>query len=183
MTLGFDGLYAGAGEVLAGRDMDGLAIADVEVVATGGDSLRLTFPLISPESGVEMLRLDFTTALFSAGAVLQASLQNSTSAEWDWQRVDPGDAVGEVLSNTTTLRGTVQSRSLLEGRGDTGGSLTPNGDGVNDQASFHFKVIKVGDDSPVEGADLRFERSAGAAVGRAARGEYRGVRSWVGWSG
>ena len=51
MTLGFDGLYAGAGEVLAGRDMAGLAIAEVEVVATAGDSLRLAFPPISPESG------------------------------------------------------------------------------------------------------------------------------------
>ena len=28
--------------------------------------------------------------------------------------------------------------------------FTPNGDGINDEASFRFAVVKVGDDSPVE---------------------------------
>ena len=121
MTLGFDDLYAGAGEVLAGRDMDGLAIADVEVVATSGDSLRLAFPLIGPESGIEVLRLDFTTALFAAGAVLQASLQNSTSEEWDWQRVDPGDAVRGSDQQHHDLEGRSAEPIIVGGRGNTRG--------------------------------------------------------------
>jgi flagellar hook assembly protein FlgD len=28
--------------------------------------------------------------------------------------------------------------------------FSPNGDGINDEASFRFKVVKVSDDSPVE---------------------------------
>jgi len=29
-------------------------------------------------------------------------------------------------------------------------AFTPNGDGINDEVRFIFKVVKVGDDSPVE---------------------------------
>ena len=56
---------------------------------TAGDSLQVAFSAISPSSGVEVVRLDFSTALFSTGAVLQASLQHSVEGEGGWQRVDP----------------------------------------------------------------------------------------------
>ena len=150
MNLRFDGFYGGGEEELAGEDMAGMVIADAEVMPTAGDSLHLAFPAIGPNSGVDVLRLDFTTALFSTGAVLEASLQNGAATTGGWQRVDPGEAVGEIVSNTTTLVGAVKQGALLQEVEVEPAAFSPNGDGINDQAQFRFKVVKVSDDSPVE---------------------------------
>ena len=69
MPLRFVGLYAGAEDAFdPSADLSSLAMADVEVVQTRTDSLQLAFPSVGPSSGVEVMRLDFATALFSTGA-------------------------------------------------------------------------------------------------------------------
>lgn len=151
MPLRFVGLYAGAEDAFdPSADLSSLAVADVEVMQTRTDSLQLAFPPVGPSSSVEVLRLDFATALFSTGAVMRALLKNSDAGEGNWQRVDAGNALTEIESNTTTLVGAVQSTSLLTEVEVIPHVFTPNGDGVNDQAQFAFKVVRVGDDSPAE---------------------------------
>ena len=150
MRLAFAGVYGGPAAALATEVGADWALDGAEVVPTAGDSLQVAFSAISPSSGVEVVRLDFSTALFSTGAVLQASLQHSVEGEGGWQRVDPGEAVAEVVSNTTTLVGKVASGPLVQAVSVVPAVFTPNGDGINDEASFRFTVVKVGDDSPVE---------------------------------
>ena len=150
MRLAFAGVYGGPAAALATDVGADWALDGAEVVPTAGDSLQVAFSAISPSSGVEVVRLDFSTALFSTGAVLQASLQHSIEGEGGWQRVDPGEAVAEVVSNTTTLVGKVASGPLVQAVSVVPAVFTPNGDGINDEASFRFTVVKVGDDSPVE---------------------------------
>ena len=150
MNLRFEDLFGGDEDELAADDMTGMAIEGAEVMPTAGDSLRVVFPAIGPNSGVDVLRLDFTTALFSTGAVLEASLQNRASGAGGWQRVDPGEAVGEVVSNTTTLVGAVKRGGLMQDVAVEPRAFSPNGDGINDHVQLSFKVVKVGDDSPVE---------------------------------
>ncbi len=150
MRLAFEGVYGGPAAALATDVGADWALEGAEVVPTAGDSLQVAFSAISPSSGVEVVRLDFSTALFSTGAVLQASLQHSVEGEGGWQRVDPGEAVAEVVSNTTTLVGKVASGPLVQAVSVVPAVFTPNGDGVNDEVSFRFTVVKVGDDSPVE---------------------------------
>ena len=150
MNLRFEGLYGGDEAALVADDMTGMVIDGTQVVPTAGDSLRVAFPAIGPNSGVDVVRLDFTTALFSTGAVLEASLQNGGTVAGGWQRVDPGEAVGEVVSNTTTLVGAVKQGALLQDIAVEPAAFSPNSDGINDQTQFRFKVVKVGDDSPVE---------------------------------
>ena len=150
MRLAFAGVYGGPAAALATDVGADWALEGAEVVPTAGDSLQVAFSAISPSSGVEVVRLDFSTALFSTGAVLQASLQHSVEGEGGWQRVDPGEAVAEVVSNTTTLVGKVASGPLVQAVSVEPAVFTPNGDGINDEASFRFTVVKVGDDSPVE---------------------------------
>ena len=151
MSLDFIGLYAGAElDFTSGADMIALRVEDAEIAATGTDSLLLSFPLIQPNNGIELLRLDFKTALFSTGAVLRASLQNRASGEGAWQRVDAGNAFELASSNTTTLVGAVGEKQLLREAKVHPAAFSPNGDGINDETIFAFKVVRVGDDSPVE---------------------------------
>ncbi|MYC70357.1 MAG: hypothetical protein F4X17_06565 [Gemmatimonadetes bacterium] len=150
MRLAFEGVYGGPAAALATDVGADWALEGAEVVPTAGDSLQVAFSAIDPSSEVEVVRLDFSTALFSTGAVLQASLQHSVEGEGGWQRVDPGEAVAEVVSNTTTLVGKVASGPLVQAVSVEPAVFTPNGDGINDEASFRFTVVKVGDDSPVE---------------------------------
>ena len=151
MPLEFVGLYAGSDDdFTAVADMASLAVTDVEVVATAADSLRLAFTAVQPSSGVEVMRLDFRTALFGMGAVLQAALQNSADGAEAWQRVDPGDALAAVEGNTITLVGNATRGDLLTEIAVRPRVFTPNGDGINDAAIFAFKVVRLADDSPVE---------------------------------
>lgn len=143
MTLRFAGLYAGR----AGAER---AVEGVEVVPTGADSLRLSFAAIRPNAGIEVVRLDFRTALFGIGAVLRASLQHSAGGEGTWQRVDPGNALDAVAGNTTTLVGDPTRGELLLDVEVRPSAFTPNGDGVNDRAVFAVKVVRLDDDGPLQ---------------------------------
>lgn len=143
MTLGFAGLYAGQ----AGAER---AVEGVEIVPTGADSLRLSFAAIRPNAGVEIVRLDFRTALFGIGAVLRASLQHSAGGEGTWQRVDPGNALDAVAGNTTTLVGDPTHEELLLDVEVRPPAFTPNGDGVNDRTVFALKVVRLDDDGPLQ---------------------------------
>ena len=130
--------------------MTGLQLADAAVGQVGSDSLLLRFPQIRPNNDVELLRLDFSTALFSTGAVLRASLQNSGREVWAWQRVDAGNAFSMAEGNTTPLVGAVGNMQLLREVSVQPPAFSPNGDGINDEAVFVFTVVRVSDDSPAE---------------------------------
>jgi hypothetical protein len=151
MPLEFVGLYAGIDEDFADDgEMAPLQVADVEIMTTAADSLRLAFAAVRPGSGVEVVRLDFRTTLFGMGAVLQAALQNSAGSGDAWQRVDPGDAVASVQGNTITLVGNAKRGDLLTDVEVRPKIFTPNDDGINDEAVFVFKVVRLADDSPME---------------------------------
>jgi hypothetical protein len=152
MELELAGIYGGRAADFDGEEADvtGLALEGVELVPTANDSLHVRFGRIEPNSGTDIVRLDFETSLFVTGAVLQASLRNGAEAGGGtWQRVDPGDALRTVLSNTTTVVSGVGNKSLFT-EVEVPEAFSPNGDGTNDQALFTFKVVRVGDASPVE---------------------------------
>ncbi len=159
MSLEFAGLYAGTAEEFDGG---GGTLVDVEVMPTDPDSLRLSFPMVEP-GGIEVLRLDFRTALFTIGAQLQAAVKRTRDGEDAWQRVDPGDALASVDSEAITLIGEATGGSLLAGVDLSSPVITPNGDGINDEALFSLKVVRVADGSPV---DLQIHDLGGRLVRR-----------------
>ncbi|MEE2659677.1 MAG: hypothetical protein VX733_14310 [Candidatus Latescibacterota bacterium] len=146
MSMTFESLHAGSEGDFADEDGSPEALS-TSVAAEGGDSLRISFPSVGSRSGIEILRLDFRTALFSTGAPLRAAVQRGAQA--GWQRVDAGDALKAVEGNTTTLVG-VTGRDHLITNTSVSLALTPNGDGINDEAVVSFNVVRVGDGSPVE---------------------------------
>jgi hypothetical protein len=149
MSLRFEGLYRGEEEGLVAGTPTALRLEEVEVVPTGSDSLWLKFAAFRPSAAGQALRLDFQTALYSTGAVLEASLQNSAGGEAPWQRVEPGNALAGVGGNSTTLVGIAQRKEVIANLRVAPALFTPNRDGVNDEACFDFSVVLVGDQSPV----------------------------------
>ena len=151
MELSLGGVFGGqAGEFNA--EADGVpALEHVEVVPTAADSLLVRFPKIGPDSALEILRFDFTTTLFATGAVLRAALRNSAAPDGGtWQRIDPGDVLAHIPGNTTTVISAFEPQFLLADVAVRPAVFSPNGDGINDRTFFFFKVVRVGDDSPVE---------------------------------
>ena len=152
MVLEYVGLFGGSeADFLAeGNDINALTVADAEVVASGGDSLRVAFSAIDPNTGIDVLRLDFRTTLFSTGAVLRPSLQQRGATTSTWQRVDGGNAISLGAGNTTTLVGAVGNKDLIRDATVRPPVFSPNGDGINDEAAFEFKVVRVSGASPAE---------------------------------
>ena len=148
MELAMAGLYGG--QV---ADFDGEtalnALSGVEVLPTSRDSLHVRFDAVQPNGSTQVLRLDFETALFVTGAVLQAALRNSGADGGAWQRIDPGEALPQVIGNTTTIVAAVEQNALLMDVVVRPAAFSPNGDGINDRTVFAFNVVRVGDDSPV----------------------------------
>ena len=116
---------------------------------TGEDSLLVAFPLIEPDAGIEVIRLDFTGRLFSIGGRVQAFARFAGDGETVWQQVDGGNAADGVASNSLVVVG-VQHRRQLMTAIDIPAVFTPNGDGVNDEALLRFAVLLVGASRPVE---------------------------------
>ena len=72
MDFALAGIYGGSQDDFGNAgDLAPLALEGVEVVASGSDSLILSFPTVRRNSGLEVLRLDFNTTLFSGGALLR----------------------------------------------------------------------------------------------------------------
>ncbi|MSR83398.1 MAG: hypothetical protein EXS58_10820 [Candidatus Latescibacteria bacterium] len=183
MHLRFAGLYKGAeGELTAGpEELGALRAEAVEVLATAPDSLWLKFAPFKPAAKAQVLRLDFATALYSTGAVLEASLQNSAAGVGRWQRVEPGNAVAAAGGNSTTLVGTAQRKEVIANLMVRAALFTPNGDGVNDEVAFDFAVVLVGDQSPVE---VEIRDLAGRLVRRLVEGQAVGTgQRLVRWDG
>ncbi|MBT4981158.1 MAG: hypothetical protein HOL51_18445 [Gemmatimonadetes bacterium] len=152
MVLEFTGIYGGreADFMSDSGDISGLSLSGAELVTTGSDSLQIAFDAIDPNAGMDVLRLDFRTTLFATGAVLRPSLQQRGSTTSTWQRVDGGNAIALGTGNTTTLVSSVGQARLIREVVVRPPAFSPNGDGINDETAFEFKVVRVGDDSPAE---------------------------------
>jgi len=151
MDLELVNLYGGRlADFTDSADAD-LVPLEFDVIPTQSDSLHLRFASVRPRGAIEVLRLDFETSLFVTGAVLKSALRNSSQTDGgSWQRVDPGDAIGSVMSNTTTVVSSVTNNSLLTDVEVVPPIFSPNGDGINEEVKVSFNVVRVGDDSPVK---------------------------------
>ena len=125
-------------------------LANVEVVETRADSLWLRLDRLVRRGGqTDLIEVKFTTALFSAGIVLQAAMGNS-SLENSWQQVDPGDVTELAQSQGLQILASVSDNKVLGDVEIRPSVVTPNGDGVNDAMTFDFTVRRLSGVRPVD---------------------------------
>lgn len=113
----------------------GVERADAQVTV-GRDSLRVDLPVTVRRDTV---RIGFVLPLYSNGAVFTAFLGRSSVPDLV-QRVDPDPASKGAM---TVLVSALATDRLVGGLQVQPACITPNGDGINDEMTISFTVLKV----------------------------------------
>lgn len=114
-----------------------------EVIPTLGDSLWIHLPTpIKTTSGSALIEIQFETAIYGSITSFDGSVRHS-SFEDSWQRADAGDANGITDSEKTVILA-LEGKEVLGGIDIAPQTFTPNGDGINDQATVTFSLMRVG---------------------------------------
>jgi hypothetical protein len=126
-----------------------LSLAGVEVDAnsTNTDS-GILIDLPKEVSKDQMVELRFKSSVFVQSTRFDMFLQNSKNTEDVRQRVDPGDADGNVESNQITVDLPV-TQSLLSNTRFNTLFVTPNEDGINDQLRIDLGIVNVIQERPL----------------------------------
>jgi hypothetical protein len=134
-------------EVAAGSNADFLAgspelftASDVERIATGADSLVLQLPRML-RRGIERVEVRLRSTMYGHIAAFDAAIRAS-DARGSWQLVEVGDTIDDIASETNVVTSVEDNRVLSPLRIEPA-VLTPNGDGVNDEAVFRFEVSRA----------------------------------------
>ncbi|MFH1568204.1 MAG: FlgD immunoglobulin-like domain containing protein [Gemmatimonadota bacterium] len=111
------------------------------------DSLEVTLPSLLGNG--ELVRLSFRASVYQSGSTFLAAVGNA-GRPGVWQRADGGDAVSDELAKGAGMTvltplggGNIRTFAV------TPPVLTPNGDLINDEAVFHFAVLRINGERPV----------------------------------
>ena len=139
-----------------------LADDQLQVVPSSPDSLlvRLADP-VRPRSA-DLLELRFTSTLYTPGAALEAAV-GSSAVPGSWQRVDSGDATEVAPGSGMVLTGPIGGDRVLSEIAMSSPVFTPNGDGLNEEATFRFSVTNL---TGKQRVGLRFYDLSGRLVHR-----------------
>ena len=106
-------------------------------------SVTIFFPSQRPGSGIHRMRAVFDTQIFVQGSFVEAEVFDSQTDEVP-QRVQPGDANPEVLTNALRVLTTAASAGTLVSELEVGSPIfTPNGDGINDQVELNYSLLQL----------------------------------------
>ena len=108
-------------------------------------SLTIFFPSQRPEIGIHRMRAVFDTQIFIQGTSVEAEVFDSQAEDGGVpQRVQPGDANPEVLTNALRVLTTAASASrLVSSLAVSSPVFTPNGDGINDQVELIYSLLQL----------------------------------------
>ena len=125
-----------------------------------------------------LIELKFESSVFRQSTRFDVFLQDSRQDESVRQRVDPGDATDLVASNTNVVSLPV-SQELLANISLSSKSITPNGDGINDDLTLEISLVNVLAPRPLR---LRLYDLAGRLVGDRSEDSRAGPQEIV-WDG
>ena len=121
---------------------DQIEITPDDVLVEPG-SLTIFFPSQRPGSGIHRMRAVFDSQIFVQGSFIEAEVFDSQTDEIP-QRVQPGDANPEVLTNALRVLTTAASAGTLVSELEVGSPVfTPNGDGINDQVELNYSLLQL----------------------------------------
>ena len=108
-------------------------------------SLTIFFPSQRPEAGIHRMRAVFDAQIFIQGTSVEAEVFDSQAEDGGVpQRVQPGDANPEVLTNALRVLTTAASASqLVSSLAVSSPVFTPNGDGINDQVELIYSLLQL----------------------------------------
>ncbi|MFP6641980.1 MAG: hypothetical protein VCF24_00240 [Candidatus Latescibacterota bacterium] len=138
---GFDRVSVEASTALEFVDtrVDGESVVGATATATE-KGFDVAYP--RPVRGDQLVALRFLTTVFLQSTRFDVFLEDGRSLEPIRQRVDPGDATADVVSNSNVVRIPVSGR-LFADIDITPAVLTPNADGVNDELAIDVKLVNV----------------------------------------
>ncbi len=130
----------GSDEDFQNGEIRGFSPSELTTIDSQPDTLwfRLPDPV---RRGVDLVEVQFRSRVFSNSESLKASGQSSNSPGF-WQRVDAGDATDLVNSQRTIVLAMGENEIIQDLIIDPE-TITPNGDGVNDEMTFSFSVTGV----------------------------------------
>lgn len=106
-------------------------------------SLTIFFSSQRPGPGIHRMRAVLDAQIFVQGTFVEAEVFDSESGEVP-QRVQPGDANPEVLTNALrVLTSAASAGSLVSSLALSSPVFTPNGDGVNDQLELNYSLLQL----------------------------------------
>lgn len=150
---GFDQIEISAPFGLKGIDsvkIDGAPVgfsANIERPDSTFFSLRLPRHLGVDDSG-GLIEVIFRAPVLRYGTAFDGWVRDTERPLDLAQRINPGDAAGELLSETLSVRTLFSERLLAELRVEPR-VFTPNGDGANDVVNFSFDLLQLTSDAPL----------------------------------
>ena len=141
--------------------------------AAGADSIWIKFPFsLNSDAAAAthaLIEVQFETQSFREGIEFTSFIRASDSDEVVFQRVDTDaqDATELVSSSTARISLMALEGSLIQDV-TLAPVFTPNGDGINDELSVGFVLLKVLEERPLE---VAFYDLGGRLVGQGQRGE------------
>ena len=152
---------------------------ELDIVMDASDSLWVRLPApVKTTNGTARIELHFESTPYNFNSYFVGSAGHS-DFPGSWQRADDGDANG-VSDSETTVALALHQGDVLAAVELSSEVVTPNGDGVHDDLSVRFSVMRVSAPTPmvVEVYDL-----SGRLVSRVQEAAVVTGRHAVTWSG
>lgn len=150
---GFDRIEIATPFGLAGVDsvkIGGLPV-DFVVFIENADSTRFSVQLprhLGADKSGSLIKVIFRAPVLRYNTPFDGWVRDTQRPLELAQRINPGDAAGELSSETLSVR-TSFSERLVMGLQVSPRVFTPNGDGVNETATFSFDLLQLTQDVPV----------------------------------
>ena len=125
----------------------------------------------------ELAELRFRSRIFVNGTTFTTQVANSSIPD-SWQQVDPGDVLGLVEGQGTTVFIPIDDR-ILHSLEITPNPFTPNGDGINDRLRLVLSVLKIDASRRIEARFFTLGGDPVATVSKAGVGGQQ-VLEWDG---